>query len=76
MLVKRFEDEECYMLAKDLNHLGLMMKFLYLHKDPVTEEVQRWSLLVDRSLQLSYLCHYHYLNRIKSLFSMGNLLLE
>lgn len=50
MLVKRFEDEECYMLAKDLNYLSLMMKFLYLHNEPVTEEVQRWSLLVDRFL--------------------------
>lgn len=50
MLVKHFEDEECYMLAKDLNYLSLMMKFLYLHNEPVTEEVQRWSLLVDRFL--------------------------
>lgn len=67
------------MLAKDLNYLSLMGKFLYLHNEPVTEEEQRWSLLVDRSLQLSYLCHYHYLNPIKSFFfffSMGNLLLE
>lgn len=50
MLVKHSEDAECYMLAKDLNYLSLMIKFLYLHNEPVTEEVQRQSLLVDRSL--------------------------
>lgn len=48
MLVKRFEVEECYMLAKDISYLRLMMKFLHLHNEPVMEEVQRWSLLVNR----------------------------
>lgn len=59
------------MLAKDPNYLSLMIKFLYLHNEPDKEEVQGWSLLVDRFLQLSYPCHYHYLSGIKSLFPWG-----
>lgn len=48
MLVKHSEDEECYMLAKDINYLRLMMKLLYLHNEPGTEELQRWSVLVNK----------------------------
>lgn len=36
------------MLAKVTNYFRLMMKLLYLHKERVMEEVQRWSVLANR----------------------------